>query len=110
MSVLNQILFLDPEKHPYVVVSGKGNPVARFSNLPCAAQSVALKHQSNRGHVLTPDGDVLDKEKCRTIVETRRVVDDFMKRDDATRNDSTTRRYQKRGTTLDTEYTYNGTR
>ena len=80
MSVLRQILFLDPAKHPYVVVSGKGNPVARFSNLPCAAQSVALKHQKRAGHVVTPEGDVLDKEKCQNIVEARRTVDNFMTR------------------------------
>ncbi len=78
MSALNEILFLDPEKHPYVVVSGKGNPVARFSNLPCAAQSVALKHQRRPGTVVTPEGDVLDREKCRTILESRKIVDNFM--------------------------------
>jgi hypothetical protein len=81
MSVLSQFLFLDPDKHPYIVVSGKGRPVARFSNLPCAAQSVALKHQRSRGHVVTPEGDVLDKDKCRTIIESRSIVDNFTKRD-----------------------------
>jgi len=42
---------------------------------------VALKHKRSRGHVVTPEGDVLDKDKCRTIIESRSIVDNFTKRD-----------------------------
>lgn len=84
MSVLSQFLFLDPVKHPYVVVSGKGNPVARFSNLPCAARTVTLKHQRRPGTVVTPEGDVLDRVQCQTIVESKKVVDNFTRRDTIT--------------------------
>ena len=81
MSVLSQFLFLDPAKHPYVVMSYRGNLVARFSNLPCAAQSVTQKHQKYPGTVLTPEGDVLDRSMCYTILESRKTVSDYMKRD-----------------------------
>jgi hypothetical protein len=81
MSVLSQFLFLDPAKHPYIVVSGKGNPVARFSNVRCAALSITLKKQKNPGVVVTPDGDTLDKEKCHTIVDTHKTVDRFVRKE-----------------------------
>lgn len=84
MSVLSQFLFLDPSKHPYIVVSGKGNPVARFSNLPCAAHSVVLKKQKNPGHVVTPQGDVLDRSTCHTVLEARKVVDNYVRRQSET--------------------------
>ena len=80
MSVLNHLLFLDPDKHPYVVMSGKGTPRARFSNLPCAAQSVTGKHQKRAGTVITPEGDVLDKEKCQIILQSKKIVEGFMSR------------------------------
>ena len=80
MSVLRQILFLDPSKHPYVVVSEKGNPVARFSNLPCAAQTVTLKHRRKSSTVITPQGDVLDRGMCQTIVDSHRTVQNYVSR------------------------------
>ena len=78
MPILSQFLFLDPTKHPYIVVSGRGNQVARFSNLPCAARSVVLKKQKNPGTVLTPEGDVLDRGMCYTVIELRNVPSDYI--------------------------------
>ena len=80
MSVLSQMLFLDPSKHPYVVVSDRGKQVARFSNLPCAAQTVILKHRRRISHVETPQGDVLDRVTCQKVVDAHRTVSNFMTR------------------------------
>lgn len=72
------LLFLDPNKHPYLVLSRRGNLVGRFSNLACAAQSVVSK--SKGGGVVVPDGRVIDRDECKKILESWRTVKEYSKR------------------------------
>lgn len=67
-------LFLDPDKHPYLVVGRKGGCVARFSNLPCAVRTVAGRKVLSRhgGKVLTPEGHVMDAVECVSAVSKDR--------------------------------------
>lgn len=69
---------LDLAKHPYVVVSGNGTPLARFSNLPCAALTITLRHKKNPGTVITPEGHVLDKAACQDVLSSHATVKRFM--------------------------------
>lgn len=73
------LLFLDPNMHPYIVLSIKGNPVGRFSNLALATQSVLAK--SKGGMVVLPDGRTLDRAECSKIVESWKTVKAFAKRE-----------------------------
>ncbi len=72
------LLFLDPNKHPYIVLSVKGNPVGRFSNLALAVQSVIAKTKG--GSVVIPDGKVIDRDECKKIMSSWDTVRAFAKR------------------------------
>lgn len=61
-------LFLDSDKHPYIVMGKKGGFVARFSNLPCAVRTLVGTRHRNGGKVVTPEGHVFDSVECHALV------------------------------------------
>ena len=77
---MSDLLFLNPNKHPYTALNHKGKQLGRFSNLACAAQTVVSKRKGG-GSVVTPDGNVIDYTQCITVVGAWQLVKSYMKRE-----------------------------